>query len=106
MTLCRRFCPQPNVDGTQLCNNNDVINNYIVMMSSLQEIRDYSLSQTTLDDVFIHFASQQSEEQSLAGEEEEEERRVGHYGPLPDIVTHSRGVRGYTCVVDVNPLVP
>ena len=69
-------------------------------------IRDYSLSQTTLDDVFIHFASQQSEEQSLAGEEEEEERRVGHYGPLPDIVTHSRGVRGYTCVVDVNPLVP
>ena len=98
MTLCRRFLPQPNVDGTELCNNNDVINNYIIMMSSLQEIRDYSLSQTTLDDVFIHFASQQSEEQSLAREEEEEEeRRVGHYGPLPDIVTHSRGVRGSNC---------
>ena len=86
-----------------------VINNYIIMMSSLQEIRDYSLSQTTLDDVFIHFASQQSEEQSLAGEEEEEERRVGHYGPLPDIVTHSRGVRGSTCGVEdyyVNSFVP
>ena len=74
------------------------------MMMSLQEIRDYSLSQTTLDDVFIHFASQQSEEQSLAGEEEEEEeRREGHPGPLPDIVTHSRGVSVMNVGVSVLP---
>ena len=73
------------------------------MMMSLQEIRDYSLSQTTLDDVFIHFASQQSEEQSLAGEEEEEERREGNPGPLPDIVTHSRGVSVMYVAVSVLP---
>ena len=33
--------------------------------STSSAIEDYSLSQTTLDDVFIHFASQQSEEEGL-----------------------------------------
>ena len=56
-----------------------------VVMMSLQEIRDYSLSQTTLDDVFIHFASE--------GEEPGEKRRGDPSVPLPDVVTHSRGVR-------------
>ena len=57
-------------------------------MMSLQEIHDYTLSQTTLDDVFIHFASQQSEEMGLCGPREE--RRIS--GPLPDLVAQSEGV--------------
>ena len=56
---------------------------------SLQEVRDYSLSQTTLDDVFIHFAS----EGVGQGEEPGEKRRGDPSVPLPDVVTHSRGVR-------------
>ena len=65
---------------------------------SLQEIHDYSLSQTTLDDVFIHFASQQSEEAELNGEgaglvgEGEERRITRHPIYLPDVVASSRGV--------------
>ena len=60
----------------------------------MQEIHDYSLSQTTLDDVFIHFASRQSEE-----ERSPDERRrgsEGHSGPLPDVVAHSGGVGSST----------
>lgn len=63
-------------------------------MMSLQEIQDYSLSQTTLDDVFIHFASQQSEEMELceSGEEEAGAHITRPSVPLPDVVAHSRGV--------------
>ena len=56
---------------------------------SLQEIHDYTLSQTTLDDVFIHFASQQSEEMGLCGPKEEEQKISV---PLPDLVAESEGV--------------
>ena len=36
--------------------------------------QDYSVSQTTLDDVFIHFANEQSEEAGLAITQEQETR--------------------------------
>ena len=66
-------------------------------MMSLQEIRDYSLSQTTLDDVFIYFASQQTEEEReeerpSGGGERDREDGDTHSVPLPDVVAHSRGV--------------
>ena len=55
-----------------------------------QEIRDYSLSQTTLDDVFIHFASLQSEEGSRSESKERGEEREGESRhPLPDVVANS-----------------
>ena len=53
------------------------------------DIEDYSLSQTTLDDVFIHFANQQSEEAGLLrqeGVELESEATPTEPAQLPDVV--------------------
>ena len=58
------------------------------------DISDYSLSQTTLDDVFIHFASMQSEDVGLCGREEEEEEERGRrvFLSLPDVVPDTKDV--------------
>ena len=58
------------------------------------DISDYSLSQTTLDDVFIHFASMQSEDVELSGEERGKRGRkiTRHRVPLSDVVANSSGV--------------
>ena len=53
------------------------------------DIEDYSLSQTTLDDVFIHFANQQSEDAGLLrqqGAEFESEATPTEPAKLPDVV--------------------
>ena len=52
------------------------------------DIEDYSLSQTTLDDVFIHFANQQNEEVGLLqqGVGLEDETTPTEPLQLPDVV--------------------
>ena len=61
------------------------------------EISDYSLCQTTLDDVFIHFASMQSEDVELSGREGEKKGRkiTRHRLPLSDVMA---GVSYVECV--------
>lgn len=53
--------------------------------------QDYSLSQTTLDDVFIHFANEQNEEVGLqhirASNQHQASPSTGRNLQLPDIVT-------------------
>ena len=60
------------------------------------DISDYSLSQTTLDDVFIHFASMQSDDVGLCGREgeveEEEERGRRVCLSLPDVIPDTKDV--------------
>ena len=58
------------------------------------DIEDYSLSQTTLDDVFIHFANQQNEEAGLLkqqGVELEGETTPTEPIRLPDVVVQTSG---------------
>ena len=61
-----------------------------VARESLDTLEDYSVSQTTLDDVFIHFANQQREDagimQGERGLGSEEEERSCLAVQLPDIV--------------------
>ncbi len=46
-----------------------------VARESLDSLEDYSVSQTTLDDVFIHFANQQREDAGIMRGEERRRRR-------------------------------
>ena len=46
-------------------------------------MQDYSVSQTTLDDVFIHFANEQSEEVGLMGQTRPSAEDID---ALPDII--------------------
>ena len=59
---------------------------------SLDSLEDYSVSQTSLDDVFIHFASQQKED-------------VGLCSDLPDIVTDGKEMVSLTPLL-VHALIP
>ena len=64
------------------------------------DISDYSLSQTTLDDVFIHFASLQSEDVGFCGEESGQRRiSTTHRISLPDVVADSAGVSARYCML-------
>ena len=55
------------------------------------------MSQTTLDDVFIHFASQQTEDTALREEEGEREGEGSRvHEPLPDVVAQSHRVSSST----------
>ena len=56
------------------------------------DIEDYSLSQTTLDDVFIHFANQQNEEAGLLRQQGvglESETTPTELVQLPDVVVQT-----------------
>ena len=56
------------------------------------DVEDYSLSQTTLDDVFIHFANQQNEEAGLLRQQGvglENETTPTQPAQLPDVVVQT-----------------
>ena len=56
------------------------------------DVEDYSLSQTTLDDVFIHFANQQNEEAGLLRQQGvgfESETTPTEPAQLPDVVVQT-----------------
>ena len=56
------------------------------------DTQDYSISQTTLDDVFIHFASAQREEVELCNSHEEDKASSHDNTQLPDVVAETSDV--------------
>ena len=63
-----------------------------VLFPTYADPQDYSISQTTLDDVFIHFANAQREEAGLCNSQEEDKGSSHDNTQLPDVVAETSDV--------------